>query len=258
MSARISMVGRLLTVLPKFWWMILDAVIVIAGLHIGYWMFRLFEWEHWEQIRLWQAAVVLCPTVMLVGLLLGLHQQETLANRSWIVGRVLLTISVAVLVSYAFIYLVLYDIWSRRVAVSALGCYAVLGITIRLFAARAIRAYQPALLFIGETPDSDYMKSLMEDPRMSGYRGLHHLNRGPADQADWSRLRQVDGFCNAHDIREIVIHSDEFNEPAVLSAAFDSLRKGRRVTDAVTFFEKTLHRVPVDHISPEWFLFADL
>jgi exopolysaccharide biosynthesis polyprenyl glycosylphosphotransferase len=195
---------------------------------------------------------------MLAGLLLGLHERETLSSRSWIVARVLLTISVAVLVSYAFIHLVLYDIWSRRVAASALGCYAVLGITIRLFAAHAIRAYQPALLFIGEPPNSDYMKALTEDPRIASYRGLHHLDRNPAGLTDWKRLRRIDELCNTRDIREIVIHSDEFNKPAVLCTAFDSLRKGRRVTDAVTFFEKTLHRVPVDHISPEWFLFADL
>ncbi|UCG33061.1 MAG: sugar transferase [Phycisphaerales bacterium] len=251
-------IGRVLLALPKFWWMALDAAFAGIGLYLGYWLFHSSAWGNWNQVLFWQAAIVLCPTVMIAGLLLGLHEHETLSTRSWIVGRVLLTTLVSALIAYAFIHVVLYDIWSRRCAAIALGGYALLGISFRLFASQAIRALHPALLFIGKTTRTDYMNALLADPRMANYGRLHQLDCDAASIQDDDPLQHIDRVCRANDIREIVIHSDEFKDATVLRAALGLLRKGRRVTDAVTFYEKTLHRVPVDEISAEWFLFADL
>lgn len=251
-------IGRILLALPKFWWMTLDAAFAGIGLYVGYWLFHSSAWGNWDQVLFWQAAIVLCPTVMIAGLLLGLHEQETLSTRSWIVGRVLLTTLISALIAYAFIHVVLYDIWSRRCAAIALGCYALLGISFRLFAAQAIHAFRPALLFIGRNTRTEYMKALLSDPRMAAYGPLHRLDCDAVDTHHDDPVSHIDDVCRANDIREIVIHSDEFKDATVLRAALGSLRKGRRVTDAVTFYEKSLHRVPVDEISAEWFLFADL
>jgi exopolysaccharide biosynthesis polyprenyl glycosylphosphotransferase len=251
-------IGRIFLALPKFWWMALDAAFAGIGLYLGYWLFHSSAWGNWDQVLFWQAAIVLCPTVMTAGLLLGLHEQETLSTRSWIVGRVLLTTLVSALIAYAFIHVVLYDIWSRRCAAIALGCYALLGISFRLFAAQAIRAFRPALLFIGQTSRPEYMKALLSDPRMANYGPIHHLDCDAVGVHHDGPLHHIDNVCRANDIREIVIHSDEFKDAAVLRAALGSLRNDRRVTDAVTFYEKSLHRVPVGEISAEWFLFADL
>lgn len=257
-SRNYATIGRFLLLMPKTCWMALDALIVIAGLYIGYWLFRWFNWENWDQIHLWQAAAVLCPTVLLAGLLHGLHEPQTLANRSWIIARTLLATALSLLVSYAIVHFFLYDIWSRRVAVTALACYATFGVALRLLAARAIRDVRPGLLFIGETPDSPYMRTLLQDPHMRVYGALHHLHRDDAESALADGPARIDQICRDHDIREIVVDSAAFENDQILNVALESLRSGRRVTDAVTFFEKTLHRVPVDVISPEWLLFADL
>ena len=256
-------IGRVLLAVPKSCWVALDILIIISGLHLGYWMFRWCGWENWEQIKLWQAALVLCPTVMLTGLVLGLHERETLANRSYIIARALLTITLSVGLSYAMIYMVMYDTWSRRNALCALGWYATLAIAIRLFAGYAIRAYHCGLLFIGAGKDQDYVASLVGEPGFAGkysIRGFietdHHDAAAAADlPADLERYVDI---CRRKNVREIVVLSGQLRRRDVMRRALKCLRLGCRVTDEVTFIEKTLHRVPVDRIGSDWFLFADL
>ena len=100
--------------MPKAWWMLLDAMLVVASLYLGYWLFHRAGWETWVQVRFWQAALILAPIVVLNGLFYGLYERQTFANRSWIVGRTLLTAGISLLLSYAIIHFLLYDVWSRR------------------------------------------------------------------------------------------------------------------------------------------------
>ncbi len=243
--------------MPKAWWMLLDAMLVVASLYLGYWLFHRAGWETWVQVRFWQAALVLAPIVVLNGLFYGLYERQTFANRSWIVGRTLLTAGISLLLSYAIIHFLLYDVWSRRIAVTAMASYATFGIFGRLLASQAIRSVRPALLLVGASNASPCMRALFDDPAMRVYGAIHRLHELVSD-ARSDQSEHIRRICRRFDIREIVVDSRGCKNPQALRAALDCLSEGRRVTDAVTFFEKTLHRVPVDAITPEWLLYADL
>ena len=71
-------------------------------------------------------------------------------------------------------------------------------------------------------------------------------------------VKNIQAICLAHDVHEVVIGVEEASDPDVTHLIMSCLRLGCRVTNQPTFYERVFGEVPVDHITHEWFLFADL
>ena len=80
------------------------------------------------------------------------------------------------------------------------------------------------------------------------------------DEALWlaGEIGAVEELCRRYNVGEIVVAETATQNPQFLRAALACLRLGCRVTDEITFYESTYGEVPVSHITPSWFLAADL
>lgn len=72
------------------------------------------------------------------------------------------------------------------------------------------------------------------------------------------RLADIEEICREHDVAEVVVADRAADDPLYQRAALACLRRGCRVTNETTFYEKTYGEVPAAHIRPSWFLAADL
>lgn len=72
------------------------------------------------------------------------------------------------------------------------------------------------------------------------------------------RLADIEQICRDHDVVEVVVADRAADDPVYQRAALTCLRRGCRVTNETTFYEKTYGEVPAAHIRPSWFLAADL
>lgn len=72
------------------------------------------------------------------------------------------------------------------------------------------------------------------------------------------RLADIEEICRAHDVVEVIVADRAADDPVYQRAALACLRRGCRVTNETTFYEKTYGEVPAAHIRPSWFLAADL
>lgn len=72
------------------------------------------------------------------------------------------------------------------------------------------------------------------------------------------RLADIEEICREHDVAEVVVADRAADDPLYQRAALTCLRRGCRVTNETTFYEKTYGEVPAAHIRPSWFLAADL
>ena len=72
------------------------------------------------------------------------------------------------------------------------------------------------------------------------------------------RLADIEEICREHDVVEVIVADRAADDPVYQKAALACLRRGCRVTNETTFYEKTYGEVPAAHIRPSWFLAADL
>jgi hypothetical protein len=102
---------------PKSVWAVVDAVSVCLGNYIGYQFFRLqFPTSTWvADVTL--ANAVVAVAYIAAGLVVGLYEIETLRHRSRIAVRSLLTIGLATAIAYVVLHTLMYEIYSRRIAI---------------------------------------------------------------------------------------------------------------------------------------------
>ena len=81
-----------------------------------------------------------------------------------------------------------------------------------------------------------------------GFGGLPHLGH----------IRDIQPVCRANDVQEVVIGAEVVAEKELSQMIMSCLGLGCRVTNQPTFHERVFGEVPVDHITADWFLFADL
>lgn len=263
-----SIIGRCLLNLPRAVWMLLDIAIVCGGTVLGH---TLFVWwspvpDPLSQYNLWIAGIVLASAVVLAGGMFGLYEAATLWARSRIVARCMLTVTVAMAMTWLVMHLFMYSELSRRAAATGVAFFLVTASTIRLLAYCAVRGVRRGLLVLGQGPLTGSIVRSVRRGSVPGYRLVGVVTSdpdvieecGPSDIPVVGRLDDIAALCKNHDVAEVVVAEAVSRCPRHLHAALTCLRLGCRVTDETTFYETTYGEVPVSHITPGWFLTADL
>lgn len=263
-----SIFGGLLLHLPRAAWMVLDIVIVCSGTLLGH---DLFVWwtptlEVLGSYHLWIASAILASSVVLAGSMFGLYDNTTLWSRSRIVARCLLTVTVAMATTWLVMHLFMYSSLSRRAAATGMVIFLFSSSLIRLLAHHAVRDVRRGLLVIGQGPLTGKIIRSVRRGSVPGYRlvgvlgseGSAREDIGGSDIPYVGEIGRVDTVCREHDVAEVVVADGAMQVPADVRAALACLRLGCRVTDETTFYESMYHEVPVSHITPSWFLAADL
>jgi len=249
-------------------WMMMDLLLVCTGTVLGE---ELLVWWGPTTIilgdyGLWLANVVLGASAILAGSICGLYEPCTLWARSRIVARCLITVTIAVLATWLVLHLLMYSTLSRRAAASGVVFFLVSASGVRLLAHRAIRDVRRGLLVIGQGPLTG---SIIRSVRRGAVKGYRFVGVAVADDAEArayrlsdipvaGELAGIEDRCHSLDVAEVVVGETAARNPAHLRAALTCLRLGCRVTDETTFYESTYGEVPVSHITPNWFLAADL
>ncbi len=264
---RAALLGRCLLHLPRFAWIAMDVIIAAAGVVIGH---NLFVW--WEpgitgltEYSLAIAGVVLATSIILAGNMFGLYDTETLWGRSRIVARALLTVLAAMTAMWVVMHLFMYSQISRRSIATGTMFFLLVSSTIRLLAHQAVRDVRRGLLVIGQGALTGTIIRSVRRNAVPGYR-LVGVVRTNGDTNDKNcrdipiigDIADVERLCREHHVSEVVVANPDTHNSTYVRAAMACLRLGCRVTDETTFFESTYGEVPVTHITPQWFLAADL
>lgn len=261
-----SLIGKCLLQLPRSAWMALDVLIICAGTALGN---RLFVW--WNgglrltDPDLWVANAVLASAVILAGGVFGLYEPKTLWARSRIIARCLLTVTLAVIATLAMTQLLTQTSLSRRAVASGFMFFLVAASSIRLLAHGAIRYVRRRLLVIGQGPTTGLIIRSVRRGAVPGHclvglvednRDFHE--RGLSDIPVVGRLEDIEDICRRYQVAEVVVADRAAEDPRYQRAALACLRMGCRVTNETTYYETTFGEVPAAHITPNWFLVADL
>ncbi len=257
------LLGRFLWSMPQMAWVVLDLICLWAGIGLGV---RLLVWWPCTTVPYpFAVEAIFGAALALSGMIFGWYERETLLHRSRMVARSLMTIALATGLTYVVIHVFLYAGLSRRVAAGGVATFLLLGPAIRWLAYWSLRNYPRGLVIIGTGSGGQSAARAFEARRMRGYRIAGFVDVDP-DLV--GRVRQgvrvlgtpdqIEEICLKHDVHEVVIGSQFAEHPQVAEAALACLRLGCRVTNDVTFCEKAFGEVPVEHLGPDWFLFADL
>ncbi len=263
-----SLLGGCLLNLPRVAWMLLDIALVCTGTILGD---KLFVW--WAEsgnlladYNLWLANLVLGSSIVLAGSIFGLYETTTLWSRSRIVARCLLAVTLAMLLTWVVLHLFMYSSLSRRAAASGVIFSFTTACSLRLLAHYAVRDVKRGLLVIGQGPLTGAIIRSVRRGSVPGYRLVgvvtskkHGTNElGVSDIPVVGEIGNLEALVRQFNAAEVVVAENATKEPAYLRAALACLRLGCRVTDETTFYESTYGEVPVSHITPKWFLAADL
>lgn len=264
---RSSRLGRFLLELPEGSWLALDAVLVGVGLALGYHIvgdvstgFRV------EHVAAWKAHLVLIGSFMAASLVYGLYQRETLWSRSRIVTRTLLTAGTGVMLAYALIYVALYAVLSRRMVGWALLFYLPTSVGIRFSVYALIRRVKRSVLVVGSARVFESFRQAQSRQALSEYQFLgytaepsrHQAQDAPVDREPLGTHDQIEELYARLRPTDVVISADAARNATVMNWIVTGLRRGTRVTNEATFYEKAAGQVLVDPLTPDWFLFADL
>ncbi len=264
--SRAECIAGFLRHMPKSLWALLDASSVCLGNYIGYQLFRFqFPTSTWiADMALANAVAAL--SFVVCGLAVGLYENETLRHRSRIVMRSLLTIGLAMAISYVVLQTLLYEIYSRRIAILSPLAFVALSGGLRMLTYRVLRNLKTRVLFIGGGDSIRRMTAALAEAEQAcnytllGYVAIDGQERpDPEPNCDClGRVEDIQAICLANDAHEVVIGAEHSADPRLAHLIMYCLRLGCRVTNQPTFHERVLGEVPVDHITTDWFLFADL
>jgi len=262
-----GLAGRCLLHLPRFAWITLDVLIATAGVVLGH---RLFVWwgstlDVLSPYGLGVAGLVLAVSIILAGNMFGLYDAETLWSRSRVIARVLLTVTAAMTAMWLVMHLFMYSQLSRRSIATGFLFFLVVASVVRLLAHHAVRDVRRGLIVIGQGVLTGTIVRSVRRGAVPGYRlvGVVDTNAALREGSNGDipvigRIDDVERLCRENDVSEIVVANPDTHQPAHIRAALACLRLGCRVTDETTFYESTFGEVPVTHITPTWFLAADL
>ena len=94
--------------LPASIWMLQDVTILTLGICFGYFLFVSPVKTPYPHVELWQAFPIMAGSLVVSSLVFGLYQRDTLTGRSRILARMLLSAALAVVLTYAVVYVVMY------------------------------------------------------------------------------------------------------------------------------------------------------
>jgi exopolysaccharide biosynthesis polyprenyl glycosylphosphotransferase len=249
-------------------WMLIDVVLVFAGTILGD---DLFVW--WGQsggvlgtYHPWLPDAILAISVIFAGSIIGLYENTTLWARSRIVARCLLTACLAVLAAWIVMHLLMYSMMSRRSIACGIVLFLVAASIVRLVAHHAVRDVRRGLLVIGQGPLTGSIIRSVRRGSVPGYNLVGvvsadaggRVEQGHGDIPVVGDIAELQQLCRTHNVAEVVVAETAAKDPRQQKAALSCLRLGCRVTDETTFYESTYGEVPVSHITPNWFLAADL
>ena len=257
--------GNTLLEMPWLVWCAFDLLAVTIGLYTGY------HWVVWTGGATWvefgwsQTWLMLAPAFMLSGMVFGLYEQQTLLRRSKIIARSLLTITAAVTLTYIVITLFMYSMPSRRVLFLAGGVYLCCCLPMRLMVGWSIRNHNRRFLIVGTDRRSRLAptgmgEGLSQRYRLVGYVSTDQLEVGKIIDGNrvLGTVDDIEMLCLDHGIDEVVVGYVPMKNPRMVDQTLGCLKLGCRVTNLSTFYEQVLSEVPVSHLEPTWFLFADL
>jgi exopolysaccharide biosynthesis polyprenyl glycosylphosphotransferase len=159
----------------------------------------------------------------------------------------------------------MYADLSRRISLAFLVTFLGISVPVRILAYQAIERYRRGLIIVGSRGSAKWIVDALRNPVMQCYRlvGFVDADSAAGDKRwygypVWSSVSDVERICIENDVQEVVVDNQHEGESSILDAALSCLRIGCRVTNQSTFFEKAFGQIPVEHITPGWFLFADL
>lgn len=248
--------------------MILDALLACGGTILGSLLF--VSWTESSDMLsgydLWLTVAVLAASVILSGCVMGLYEPGTLWARSRVIVRSCLAVLLAMLSTWLIMHLLMYTSLSRRAAATGIAFYLLTACPIRLVCHSVVQDIRRGLLVIGQGPLTGAIIRSVRRGSVPGYRLVGVVasdQRG--DEAQGTRdipivgdISEVERLCEQYKVAEVVVADTALRNPRYQRAAMLCLRLGCRVTDETTFFESAYGEVPVSHITPHWFLAADL
>lgn len=241
-------------------------LVMAVGIYTGY---AIFVWRpegHWVRFSCFEMCMAGCPAMLIAGMVFGLYEQQTLLRGSRIVARSLLSAGGAIALTSIIVSLGMHALQSRGVLAVALLFYLITLPNLRLLVGLAIRHDSRRFLILGTERNGwlsvphEGSPGLSKRYHLVGYMTTEPLQLG----------RQIDGrpvlgmvddleqVCRDYQIDEVVVGPALAKNPRVLERALRCLRLGCRVTNLSTFYEQVVSEVPVAHLEPTWFLFADL
>jgi len=260
----LRVLGQFLTGLPVAAWMLVDVAVLCTGLKFGYVYFVPPAYVPELNIDLTSAAAIYSVALAVSGLAFGLYERETLMARSRILTRCLLTTTVATILAYAALYLVMYTLLSRRAAFCAVVTHLVIGTSLRLFTCWAIHKVKRGLLLVGPRSLSESFVQAAREGFFSEYELIGYVddsNDSPPVISGCPKLgglSDIATLCRDKLISDIVVGAEIKRQGSDAQWMLPCLRMGRRVTNETVFYEKATGQILVDEITPNWFLFADL
>ncbi|MFQ5429778.1 MAG: sugar transferase [Phycisphaerae bacterium] len=265
---RKELMGGWLLNLPRAAWMTLDIFLVSAGMALGH---HCFVWwapafDPLTDYNLWIAGFILASTVLFSGSVFGLYEPDTLWSRSRIAARCMLTVTLAMSMTWLVMHVFIYSPISRRAAASGIVVFLVTAPVLRLLAHQAVRDVRRGLLVVGQGPLTGTIIRSVRRGSVPGYRLVGVVSSDPAEPPEYGvsdipvigTPEEIERICREYEVSEVVVADAAAHDPAQAGAALACLRLGCRVADETTFFESTYGEVPVSHLTPKWFLSADL
>lgn len=256
--------GSIFQSLPMATWVLLDLALLLVGIHAG---FNLFVDGHilpYLHVRSWPAFAILAASFFFSSLVFGLYERETVYSRSRILTRMMATTITAAIITYAVVYAVLYTTLSRRVMGLSIGLLVATGGAARLFACWALHSIRRRLVLVGPGAVSNSMMRAIEDGFLSEYQLVGYVDDRAPSQRTIEGIRRLGSIsvlpqiCDREQVQEIVVGTEAAVRSGIMETVLPCLRRGARVTNEATFYEKATGQILVDDITPHWFLFADL
>ena len=166
------------------------------GNYIGYQFFHLqFPTSTWVADMTLANAVVAVSYVV-SGLIVGLYEAETLRHRSRIVVRSLLTVALAIAIAYVLMHTLMYEIYSRRIAIISPLTFIALSVGARLLTYRVLRNLKHPIIEVDCPPrsESSIHGSIFfekQDLRVNPAKDL--LDGGPVIRSNQPHLIDIEG-----------------------------------------------------------------
>ncbi len=260
----LASLGDTLLEAPWALWGLLDMLVIGAGVYAGYAAFVWRPGGHWVQFSWLETCLVQGPAIVVAGLVFGLYEQQTLLRGSRVVARSLLSVGAAVAITGLIISLCMHELQSRGVLAVAGLIYLAGAGSIRLLVTLLVRHDSRRFVIVGTdkncwiTPP-ECGKGLSRRYKLVGYVSTEpNLTGRQMEGPVLGTIDDLERICREHEIDEVVVGAGLSRSGKVLDRALRCLRLGCRVTNLSTFYEQVLSEVPVSHLDPTWFLFADL
>lgn len=277
--------ARFLSAMPAGSWIAFDWLIIgLAAAAMSTWLVNADLGFEWLANR-WLVSLSFCGGVTLAGLAVGLYDHDTLLSRSRLLVRLTLALALGVMVAFALLSVFFYASSSRWVALAVVLTYLLVGLPLRLWTHDTLTRARVRVLCIGEGDSTRKLVALLARSNRPHYEIVGHtrlaqgalrLVAANVDAKAAPRFRttaelafsetcpylgtidDIEEQLIAYEIDEVVVGSELAHTGAVGPAVATCLQQRCRVTDHATFVESLLGEVPVENITAEWFLRADV